>query len=117
MKSCSLPNAEVITLSYPIDLSLFNEETQSWIVVASQFLGLNTYGYVTELLLSLLFVLGTYLVELELPGNSFQCCRLKFDDFLAENIHSQLANFHNTRVFRFQSFLLKVFLSYNEGNS
>ena len=40
-----------------------------------------------------------------------------FDEFLDENIFSQLAKFHNTRVFRFQSFLLRMFLSYNEDNS
>ena len=39
---------------------------------------------------------------------------LKFDDFLAENIRSQLANFHGTKVFRFQSFLLRMLIAYNE---
>ena len=36
--------------------------------------------------------------------------------FLDENIRSQLANFHDTRVFRFQYFLLRMFLSYNEDS-
>ena len=93
---------------------MFNEETQSCITLASQFLGLETNGYVTESLLSLLFVLSTCPVEYEIPGQSFQSCFLKFDEFLGENIHSQLVNFHNTRVFRFQYFLLKMFLSHNE---
>ena len=117
LKYCSKPNAESISLSYPIDLSLFNEESQWCITLASQFLGLDTNGCIMEPLLSLLFVLDTCPTELELLGQSFQSCHLKFDEFLAKNIHSQLANFHNTRVFRFQSFLLRLFLSYKEDNS
>ena len=67
--------------------------------------------------MSLLFFLSTCPVEPELPGQSFQSCCLKFDEFLAENICSQLANFHDTRVFKFKSFLLRMFLSFNEDNS
>ena len=37
-----------------------------------------------------------------------------FDEFLAENIHYQLMNFHDARTFRFQSFLLRMFIVYNE---
>ena len=104
-------------MSYPIDLSLLNEETQWCATLARQFLGLETNGYFTNPLLSLLFVLSTCPVKPQLPGQYFQSCCLKFDDFLAENIRSQLANFHGTRVFRFQSFLLRMFLSYNKDNS
>ena len=64
--------------------------------------------------MSLLFVLSTCPTELELPRHSGQSCRLKFDEFLAENIRSQLENFHDTRMFRFQSLLLRMFISYNE---
>ena len=71
LKSCSIPDSQVMILSYPIDLVLFNEETQSCITLASQFLGLDTNGYVTESLLSLLFVLSTFLVEYELLGKYF----------------------------------------------
>ena len=114
LKSCSKPNVEVISLSYPIDLNQFNKETQWCVTLASQFLGLDTNGYITESLLSLLFVLSTCPVEPELQGQSFQSYCLKFDVFLAENIRSQLANFHDTKVFILQSFLLRMFLSYNE---
>ena len=68
LKSCSKPNTKFITLSYPINLSLFNEEYQWCVTLASQFLGLDTNGYIMEPLLSLLFVLDTCLVEPELPG-------------------------------------------------
>ena len=114
MRDCSKPNGEVISLSYPIDLRQFNEETQGCIALASQFLGLDTNGYVTESLLSLLFIFSTYPTEPELPGQSSQSCCLKFDEFQAENIHSQLANFHGTKVFRFHSFLLRMFIGYNK---
>ena len=91
---------------------LYSNPAQNPVVsclLASQFLGLDTNCYVTESLLSLLFVLSTCPFEYELPSQSFQSCCLKFDEFLAKNIHSQLFNFHDTRVFRFQSFLLKMF--------
>ena len=81
-------NSEVIGLSYPVDLVLFNEETQSCITLSSQFLGLDTNGYVTESLFSLLFVLSTCRVESELLGKSFQYFFLKFDEFLAKNVRS-----------------------------
>ena len=55
LRACSKPNGEVISPSYPIDLSHFNEETQWCIALSSQFLGLDTNSYVTESLLSLLF--------------------------------------------------------------
>ena len=63
-----------------------------------------------------MFVLSTCPFQPEIPGKSFQSCYLKFDEFLDENIPSQLANFHDNRVFRFQSFLLRMFLSYKEDN-
>ena len=71
LKSCSKLDVEVISLSYPIDLELSNEESQSCAALASHFLGSDTNGYVTEPLLSLLFVLSTCSIEPELPGQSF----------------------------------------------
>ena len=41
LKTFSNPDGEPIDLSYPIDLSQFNEETQWCISLASQFLGLD----------------------------------------------------------------------------
>ena len=71
LKSWSNLNSEVISLSYPIDLVLFNEETQSCITLARQFLGLDTNGYVTESSLSLLFILSTFPIESKLLAQSF----------------------------------------------
>ena len=76
-----------------------------------QFLGLDTDRYVTESLMSLLFRVSTCPVESIESGQS--CC-IKFDEFLAKSIHSQLVNFHSTRFFRYQSYLLKMFLFFNE---
>ena len=53
-------------------------------------------------------------VEPKLLEKSYQSCCLKFDEFLSENIRSQLANFHGTKVFRFCSFLLRMLIAYNE---
>ena len=77
-----------MSLSYPIDMVLFNQETQLCITLSNQFLGLDTNGYVTESLLSLLFVLSTFPVDSELPSQFFQSCFLKFDEFQDENICS-----------------------------
>ena len=68
MKSCSKPDGEILSLSYPIDLDLFNEEAQSCVTLSYQFLGLDTNGYITEPLLSMLFVPSTCPIEPELPG-------------------------------------------------
>ena len=67
MKSSSKPDGEILSLSFPIDLDLFNEEAQSCVTLASQFVGLDTNRYVTNPLLSLLFVLCTCPIEPELP--------------------------------------------------
>ena len=79
-------------------------------------LGLDTDKYITDPLMSLLFVLSTCPIESDDSSQSVQVSCLKFDEFLAENIHSQLMDFHKTKTFRFQSYLLKMFLSFNEEN-
>ena len=68
MKSSSKPDGEILSLSYPVDLDLSNEESQSCVTLVSQFLGLHTNVHVTEPLLSLLFVLSTCPIDLEFPG-------------------------------------------------
>jgi len=46
LKACSKPDGEPIDLSYPIELSQFNEEMQWCISLASQFLGIDTDAYI-----------------------------------------------------------------------
>ena len=78
----------------------------------SQFLGMDTYRYVIEVLMSLLFKFSTS----QYDPQSCQSVSLKFDEFLAESIHSLLVNFHSTKHFMFQSYLFKLFLFFNEEN-
>ena len=78
----------------------------------SQFLGLDTNWYVPEFLMCLLFRISMIQSESE----SFPPPFLKFDEFLAESIHSQLVKFHSTRHFKFQSYLIRMFLFFNEEN-
>ena len=47
---------------------------------------------------------------------SRQLTCLKNDEFPDERIHSQLVNFHNTKHFRFQSYMVIMFLFFNEEN-
>ena len=72
MKSCSKTDGEILSLSYPIDLDLFIEESQSCVILASQFLGLDTNGYVTEPFLSLLCVLSNCPIDPKLQEQSFE---------------------------------------------
>ena len=83
------------------------------ISLMSQFLGLDTDRYAIEMLMILLFrvSIGQY------ESQSSQSVCLKFDEFLVESIHSQLVNFHNTIFFRFQSYLVRMFLFFNEESS
>ena len=81
-----------------MEASLFNEETQFVISLISQFLGLDTDRYVTELLKSFFFKVNTSSLEL---SQSVQLVFFKYDEFLAEIIHSHLVDFHKMRHFRF----------------
>ena len=77
----------------------------------SQILGLDKDIYVLEFLKSLMFIISMSQSEPEYLPPPF----LKFDEFIAESIHSQLVNFHSTRHFRFQSYLIRMFLFFNYG--
>ena len=101
---------------FPVDANIFNEETQCIITLMRQFLWLDTYKYASKPLMSLLFTLSTCPVESKESSQLVQYSSLKFDEFLVENIHSQLMDFHKTKTFIFQSYLLKMFLSFNEEN-
>ena len=115
-KTCFKPDTYLKHYTYPIDVEEFNEETQCITTLLSQFLGMDTDKYVTESMMILLFTLSTCPVNSEDPIQSIQVSFLKFDEFLVENFHSQLVDFPNTRTFRFRSYLLRMFLSFNEEN-
>ena len=77
---------------------------------------MDTERYIIESIMSLLFTLSTFPVDSEDPIQSVHVSCLKFDDFLAKNIHPQLLYFPKTKTFIFQSYLLIMFLSLNEEN-
>ena len=95
---------------------MFNEETQSLITLESRVLGLDMNNFITGPLLSPIFTVSTSQVESDQLSQSMHSSCLKFDEFLVENIHSQLINFHGTISFRFQYFILGMFLIFNEDN-
>ena len=97
---------------FPLDTNFFNEEVILVISLMSPFLGLDTYRYVTYLLMSVLFKVITSKSE---PHSSQSVC-LKFNNFLTESIHSQLVIFYNTKHFWFQFYLVRMFLFFNEEN-
>ena len=66
--------------------------------------------------MSLLLTLSTYLVDSKESSQSLRFSCLKFDEFLAENIHSQLVGFPKIRTFIFLSYLLRMFFPFNEEN-
>ena len=111
--ACFKPDFSLHNQAFPIETNMFTDETQSIISMMSQFLGLDIDRYVTKSLMSLLFIISTD--QVKSVESSHSCC-IKFDDLLAKSIHSQLMNFHNTRFFRFQSYLVKIFLFLNEEN-
>ena len=114
-KRCFKPEVESSNQPFRVDVTLFNKETKCVVTMLCQFLGLDIDKYILEILMSLLFVLITCHVESYKPSQSLQVSCIKFDEFLAKNI-SQLMNFHKTKTFRFQSYLLNIFLSFNKYN-
>ena len=111
--SCFKPDVSLQNQAFPISSNMFTDETQSIISLISQFLGLDTNSYVIDSLMSLLFKVSTGQIECV---ESAQSCCLKFDEFLAENMHSQLVNFQSTSFFRYQSYMVNMFLFFNEEN-
>ena len=60
---CFKPHIQLQNHPFHVDSSLFNKETQRIITLISQFLGLDTYKYVTETLMSMLFTFNTSQIE------------------------------------------------------
>ena len=69
---------------FPLDVNMFNEETKLVISMLSQLLGIYKDMFVPALLISMLFKVSMSQSESQSP----QPPCLKFDEFLAENIHS-----------------------------
>ena len=115
-KACFKPDTQLKNYPYLVDASEFNEETKCVTTILYKFLGMDTDKYITESMMSLLFTLSTCPIDSNEPIQSIQVSYLRFDKFLVENIHSQLVDFPRTITFRFQSYLLRMFLSFNKEN-
>ena len=115
-KRCFKPEDESSSPSFLVNETMFNEETKCVVTMLCQFLGLVIDKYILETLMSLLFILSSCPVESDEPNQSLQVSCIKFDEFLVENIHSQLMKFHKAKTFMFESYLLKMFLSFNKDN-
>ena len=110
--TCFRSDMSLQNQSFPMDVNLFNDETKLVISLMSHFLGLDTDMYVAKLLMSWLYIIST----IQTDSQSSQLVCLKFDEFLVESIHSQLVNFHSTKHFNFQSYLVRMLLLFNEEN-
>ena len=71
-KKCFKPDVELLDKPFPLDADLFNVETQCTLTELIQFLILYMEKYITEPLMSLLFVLSTFLVESNESSQSIQ---------------------------------------------
>ena len=91
---------------------MFNEKSQCVFSLLCEILGSASDKIVPETFLRLLFRLSLH--QLDFDPSEYFC--LKFDDFLAESIHLRLVNFYMTRHFRFQSYLVIIFLYLKEEN-
>ena len=99
------PNVAVENVPFPLYIDLLNEESKCVISLLYQFLGLDSDQFFLETLLSLLFRLSLHQLEYEAGQYFF----LKFNELQDENINLHLVNFHMTRHFRFQSYLVRMF--------
>ena len=90
-------DVSVSNIPFPLDIDMINEESQCVLSLVCHFLGLDSERFMPETLLRLLFWLSLH--QLEFEHSQYLC--LKFDEFLGENIHLQLVNFHMTKHFRY----------------
>jgi hypothetical protein len=72
----------------------------------SQILGLDNDKHVVEVMLG-------FLLAFFQSDSSLSVC-ISFDQFIADNIHKQLVNFHSVRHFGYYTHLLKIFLETNK---
>jgi len=83
---------------------MFLDPVQSLFSLLSQILGLDYDALVTKVMLGILLFFFD-------PESSLGAFR--FDDFMAQAMHIQLANFNQIKRFRHQNYLLKMILVLN----
>lgn len=91
-------------VAFPSNLQDFKDYVKPFFALLSQVLGLDSDRKVQEVIVSLVYTLS----QSKTTGQD-----INFDEFLAENIHSQLMNFHSERTFRHQTLLLKMMAKQN----
>ena len=94
-------------LFLPYNVSIFKDEVQLVMSIASKVLGLDDDTHVNEVILGFSLSIGSTNHE----SNSLRCFNL--DEYLAEVIHTQLVEFTKVRFFRYQSYLLNMLLCSN----
>ena len=100
-KKCFKPDVESLNQPFLVDAALSNKKTQCMVTLLCQYLGLDTDKYIIDPLMCLLFISSTYPIDSDESSQRVHVSCLNFNEFLSENIHSQLMNFHKTKTFRF----------------
>ena len=80
-KRCFKPEDESSRPSFPIDATLFNEETNCVVTMLCQFLGLDIDKYILETIMSLLLILSTCPVDSDRPSRPLQVSCIEFNEF------------------------------------
>ena len=102
----SLLNTDQSTekLVFPYDLQDFKDRVSTFFALLNQVLGLDNDRKVQEVMVSIAYTLSHSKIVSQ---------DINFDEFLTENIHSQLMNFHTKRTFRYQTLLLQMMVQQN----
>ena len=93
-------------LFFPYQVHIFKDEVQLVVSLVCQVLGLDDDCHVSEVILGFLLKMGSIIPESE----SHLVHVFSLDEYLAEAIHIQLAEFSKVMFFKFQSYLLNMLL-------
>ena len=94
-------------LFLPYSVNIFKDEVQLVMSLASQILGLDDDTHINEVILG--FLLSISSINPKSHSSHF----FNLDEYLAEVIHAQLVEFLKVRFFRYQSYLLNMFMCSN----
>ena len=97
------PDQTIVETPLPYNVKIFQEPFQSLCSLLGQILGHSDDTTVDEVML------GCLLKSSKLMSHKY----LKFDEFLAEKVHSQLENSHMEKIFKYQTLLLLMVIHCN----
>ena len=92
---------EGITMPYPSHI--FQSKVQSTIAIINQVLSVENDQVIDDLILGFIF-------SICVPNESVLVPKDNLAEYLEKLIHTQLVNFNSLRSFRYQTYLLNVFL-------